>query len=86
MDGSKVTRDKEQTVQTAAAPNAQEDISWLLIKVNAEGDKQGIFKHVVYIQRASTKGGKAPLEAPLRVGTKVGAVYRATYYCYGRAD
>ncbi len=86
MDGSKVTRDKERTVQTAAAPNAQEDIPWLLIKVNAEGDKQGIFNQVVYIQRVNTKGGKAPVEAPLRVGTKVGTAYRATYYCYGRAD
>ena len=86
MDGSKVTRDKEQAVQTAAAPNAQEDIPWLLIKVNAEGDKQGIFNQVVYIQRVNTKGGKSPVEPPLRMGTKVGAAYRATYYCYGRSD
>jgi hypothetical protein len=86
MDGSKVTRDKEQAVQTAAAPNAQEDIPWLLVKVKAEGDEQGIFNQVVYIQRVNTKGGKAPAEAPLRVGTKVGVAYRATYYCYGRAD
>jgi hypothetical protein len=86
MDGSKVTRDKERAVQAAAASNAQEDIPWLLIKVNAEGDKQGIFNQVVYIQRINTKGGKAPIEAPLLTGTKVGAAYMATYYYYGRAD
>jgi hypothetical protein len=86
MDGSKVTRDKGQAVQMAAAPNAQEDIPWLLIKVQAEGDKQGTFNQVVYIQRVNTKDGKAPAEAPIRVGTKVGVAYRATYYCYGRAD
>jgi hypothetical protein len=87
MDGSKVTRDKEQAVQMAAAPNAQEDIPWLLIKVQAEEDKQGgIFNQVVYIQRVNTRGGKAPAEGPIRVGTKVGVAYRATYYCYGRAD
>ena len=84
MDGSKVTRDKEQAMQMAAAPNAQQDIPWLLIKVQAEGDKQGIFNQVEYIQRVSTTGGKAPAEAPIRAGTKVGVAYRATYYCYGR--
>jgi hypothetical protein len=86
MDGSMVTRDKGQAVQMAAAPNAQEDIPWLLIKVQAEGDKQGTFSQVVYIQRVDTKGGKAPVQAPIRVRTKVGVAYRATYYCYGRAD
>ncbi len=86
MDGSKVTRDKEQAVQMAAAPNAQEDIPWLLIKVQANGDKQGTFNQVLYIQRVNTTGGKAPAEAPIRAGTKVGVAYRATYYCYGRAE
>ena len=85
-DGSKGTRDKEQAVQMAAVPHAQEDIPWLLIRVKAEGYKEGIFNKVVYIQRVNTKGGKAPAEAPMRVGTKVGVAYRATYYFYGRAD
>ena len=86
IDGSKVSRDKEYTVRITAAPNPQEDIPWLLIKVNAEGDKQGVFNRIEYIQRVNTKGGKAPVEPPLRLGTKVGKAYRATYYCYGHAD
>jgi hypothetical protein len=73
-------------VQMAAAPHAQEDIPWLLIKVKVEEDKEGTFNRVVYIQRVYTKGGKAPAEAPMRVGTKVGVAYRSTYYFYGRAD
>jgi uncharacterized protein DUF3455 len=85
-DGSKVTRDKEPAVKIAAAPNAKEDIPWRLITVKAEGAKEGTFSNVVYIQRINTKGGKAPAKAPMRVGTKVGVDYRATYYFYGRVD
>jgi hypothetical protein len=88
-DGSKVTRDKEQAVKMAAAPNAKADIPWLLIKVQnvqEEGDKEGTFSKVAYIQRVNTTGGRAPTEAPKRVGTKVGVEYRATYYFYGRVD
>jgi len=85
-DGSTVMRDKEQAVQMAAAPHAQEDIPWLLIKGQAEGDKEGTFNKVGYIQRVNTIGGKAPAEAPRHVGTKVGVAYRATYYFYSRAD
>jgi hypothetical protein len=86
MDGSKVIRDKEQAVKMAAAPNANADIPWLLIKVQALGDKEGMFSKVAYIQRVNTAGGKAPIEAPMRLGTKVGVEYRATYHCYGRGD
>jgi hypothetical protein len=85
-DGSKVMRDKEQAVKMAAAPNAKEDIPWLLIRVQAEGNQEGTFSKVAYIQRVNTTGGRAPTEAPMRVGTKVGVEYRATYYFYGRAD
>jgi len=85
-DGSKVTRDKEQPVKMAAAPNSQEDIPWLLVKVQAEGDREGAFSRVLYIHRVNTRGGKAPAEAPVRLGTKLGVEYRATYYFYGRAD
>ncbi len=85
-DGSTVMRDKEQAVQMAAAPHAQEDIPWLLIKGQAEGDKEGTFNKVGYIQRVNTIGGKAPAEAPRHVGTKAGVAYRATYYFYSRAD
>lgn len=86
-DGSKVVRDKKQVVKMAAAPHQREDIPWLLIKVQAEGDQEGAFNKVVYIQRINTNGGNAPpSQAPMRVGTKVGVAYRATYYFYGRAD
>ena len=85
-DGSTVTRDQAQAVQTAAAPNAQHDIPWLLIKVQAVGDPEGAFTKVVYIQRVDTHGGQAPAEAPRRAGTQVGVAYRAIYYFYGRAD
>jgi Protein of unknown function (DUF3455) len=85
-DGSMITRDKAQAVQTAAAPNAQDDIPWLLIKVQAAGDHEGTFIKVVYIQRVDTQGGQAPAEAPRRAGTQAGVAYRATYYFYGRAD
>src|SRR5262245_35977754 len=85
-DGSKVARDRAQPVKTAPAPNAQEDIPWLLIKVQAEGDRAGTFSRVAYVHRLNTRGGKAPAEAPVRPGTKVGVEYRATYYFYGRAD
>ena len=86
VDGSKVSRDMDTPVTTVPAKQATSDIPWLLIKVQAEGDKQGTFSQVVYIQRVNTKGGKAPAQAPIRMGTNVGVAYRATYYCYGRAD
>ena len=85
-DGSTVARDQAQAVQIAAAPNTQDDIPWLLIKVQAVGDTEGTFTKVVYIQRVDTQGGKAPAEAPRRAGTQVGVAYRATYYFYGRTD
>jgi len=31
------------------------------------------------------RGGKAPAEAPKRVGTKVGVAYKAVYVLYGEA-
>ena len=68
------------------SPNTQNDIPWLLIKVQAAGDHEGTFTKVVYIQRVDTQGGQAPAEAPRRAGTQAGVAYRATSYFYGRAD
>jgi hypothetical protein len=71
-DGITVTRDQAHAVQMAAAPHAQDDIPWLLIKVHAAGDTEGAFTNVVYIQRVDAQGGQAPAEAPMRAGTQVG--------------
>jgi hypothetical protein len=84
-DGSKAVRDKAEDVKSAPAPNAKEDIPWLLLKVKAEADKDGAFSPTVYIQRLQTAGGKAPTELPKRVGTRVGVAYKAVYYFYGQA-
>jgi hypothetical protein len=85
-DGSKVIRDKAADVKSAPAPNKDEDIPWLLLKVQAAPGKDGTFSPTVYIQRLQTRGGKAPAELPRRVGTKLGVPYRATYYFYGKAE
>jgi hypothetical protein len=84
-DGSKLVRDKAEEVKSAPAPNPKHDIPWLLVKVKAEPGKTGRFTPTVYIQRLQTAGGKAPAEAPKRVGTKVGVAYKAVYYFYGKA-
>jgi len=83
-DGSKVV--KSGDAKSARATNPKKDIPWLLVKVKAEEGKAGTFSPVVYIQRLQTEGGKAPAELPKRVGTKVGAAYRAVYYFYGKAE
>jgi hypothetical protein len=84
-DGSKVVRDRSEDVKSAPAPNPKRDIPWLLLKVKAEVGKDGNVSRAVYIQRLQTDGGKAPVERPQRVGTKVGVEYKAVYYFYGQA-
>jgi hypothetical protein len=86
VDGSKVIRDKTIDLKSAPAPkNPKQDIPWLLVKVKTAEGKDGKLSHVVYIQRIQTKGGKAPVERPWRVGTKAGVEYKAEYYFYGEA-
>jgi hypothetical protein len=85
-DGSKVVIDKSEKVKSAPAPNANEDIPWLLIKVKAEEGKAGAFSPVVYVQRLQTAGGKAPAAAPQRAGTKIGVAYKAVYYLFTKAE
>ncbi len=84
-DGSKIVRDKAEQVKSAPAPSPKESIPWLLIKVKSAEGKEGKLSPVVYIQRLQTEGGKAPAEAPVRAGTKVGVAYKAVYYFYGEA-
>jgi hypothetical protein len=55
------------------------------VKVKAADGKDGTFSPAVYIQRLQTGGGKAPAEAPKRVGTKIGVPYKAVYFFYGDA-
>jgi hypothetical protein len=83
-DGSKVIRDKAEEVKSAPAPKPQDDIPWLLVKVRADQGNDGKFSPAVYIQRLQTEGGKAPVELPKRVGTKVGVAYKAVYHFYGK--
>ena len=83
-DGSKVVRDRAEDVKSAPAPNAKEDIPWLLIRVKSEEGKDGTFSSAVYIQRLQTEGGKDPAEPPKRAGTQVGVPYKAVYYFYGK--
>ena len=85
VDGSKVVRDKTEDVKSAPAPKPKQDIPWLLLKVKAAEGKEGLLSPAVYIQRLETEGGKAPAELPKRVGTKLGAEYKAVYYFYGQA-
>jgi hypothetical protein len=85
-DGSKVLIDKAEKVKSAPAPNAKEDIPWLLIKVKAEEGKAGSLSPVVYVQRVQTAGGRAPMAPPQRAGTKIGVAYKAVYYFYTKAE
>jgi hypothetical protein len=85
-DGSKVLIDKAEKVKSAPAPNAREDIPWLLIKVKAEEGKAGSLSPAVYVQRVQTVGGKAPMAAPQRAGTKIGVAYKAVYYFYTKVE
>ena len=84
-DGSKVTRDMDTPVTTAPAQRASTDIPWLLVKVTAD-PAAGVLNRVVYVQRMSTQGGVAPANPPIRVGTKVGVPYTATYVFYTKSN
>jgi hypothetical protein len=84
-DGSKVVRDKAEEVTSAPAPKPRDDIPWLLVKVKAEGDREGAFSPAVYIHRVQTSGGKAPTDPPKRAGTKIGVPYKAVYLFYQKA-
>ena len=86
LDGSKVMRDKDVPVKSAASPHPDRDIPWLLIKVKAEEGATGQFSPVAYVQRINTHGGKAPSRAPSRAGTKVAVPYSAVYGFYGKAE
>ena len=85
VDGSKVARDTNTPVASAPAKQASRDIPWLLIKVVAD-PAPGVLDKVAYVQRISTQGGVEPAKPPIRVGTKVGVPYTATYVFYTKSD
>jgi hypothetical protein len=86
-DGSTVRKaDEKHAVKTSDASNRGQDIPWLLVKVTAEKDKTGAFSQATYVQRVHTRGGKAPVEGPVRTGTRIGVEYTAVYCFYGRTE
>jgi hypothetical protein len=86
-DGSRVRKiDDKDAVIKDDAPNAKEDVPWLLIKVKADEGKDGALGKAVYVHRINTKGGQPPSDAPLRAGTKIGVEYSATYVFYARKE
>lgn len=81
-DGSKVSRDKDVPVASVPAPDAGNDIPWLLIKVAADPAIRGVLSPVTAVQRVATHGGTAPAAPPVRAGSRVGVPYTATYAFY----
>jgi lysophospholipase L1-like esterase len=86
LDGSRVVHDKTEEIAKVPATKPKEDIPWLRIKVKADGDMGNKLRPVRYVLRVNTRGGVAPAEVPIRVGTEAGVKYSATYLFYGRGD
>ena len=84
-DGSKVVRDTAMPLIAVPAPDAAADIPWLLIKVTAD-PAPGVLSQVSFVQRIVTHGGAAPATPPVRVGTKIGVPYTATYVFYAKGS
>lgn len=85
-DGSRIIRDKAMAVISAPAPDAGNDIPWLLIKVAADPAITGVLSPVTFVQRVATHGGTAPATPPVRAGSRVGVPYTATYAFYITAN
>lgn len=78
-DGSAVVGQK---LAQADAPIA-DAIPWLLLRAKSTSGV-GVFAAVTYVQRLSTKGGKAPATGcdPKAVGTEMRVDYSADYYFF----
>lgn len=86
-DGSKVKKlDGKEAVSMAPAPNAKDNIPWLLLKVKPEGDKTGVLSSVRLIQRVNTMGGKAPAQLPTKEDAYIEVDYTATYKFFSTAE
>jgi hypothetical protein len=64
--------------RTAPSPDPA-SIDWLLLKPKTGPTPTGIFADVDFVQRIATKGGKAPLAAPLSLTDTVQVKYQAVY-------
>lgn len=64
--------------RTASSPDP-ESIDWLLLMPKTGTTPTGIFTDVDYIQRIATKGGKAPLTAPVSLTETVDVKYKTVY-------
>jgi hypothetical protein len=64
--------------KTAASPDA-DNIDWLLLMPKTGTTPTGIFADVDYIQRITTKGGKAPVTPPARLDDAIEVKYQAVY-------
>ena len=70
----------QQFSPARTAPSADpESIDWLLLMPKTGTTPIGIFANVSYIQRIATKGGKAPLTAPVSINDVVDVKYKAVY-------
>lgn len=85
VDGSRVVADKAVPVKSAPSADPGRDIPSLLVKVRQDGRAPGRLATAVYVQRLDTTGGKPPANPPIRLGTKVGVPYTATYRFYAAA-
>lgn len=61
-----------------ASPDAS-SIPWLQLMPKTGKTATGIFTNVAYIQRIATKGGKAPVTAPLNLSDTADVFYTAVY-------
>jgi len=64
--------------KTATSPDPS-SIDWLLLMPKVGKTPTGLFADVIYIQRIATKGGKAPVGAPLSASDTIDVYYEAVY-------
>ena len=70
----------QQFTPAKTAPSEDpESIDWLLLMPKNGTTPAGIFADVNYIQRISTKGGKAPLTPPSDINESIDVKYKAVY-------
>lgn len=70
----------QQFSPARTAPSTDpKSIDWLLLMPKTGTTPTGIFADIDYIQRISTKGGKAPLTPPVSLTETVDVKYKAVY-------
>jgi hypothetical protein len=76
--GDSIYAQQFNPARTAPSSDTQ-SIDWLLLKAKDGTVPFGIFSDVDYIQRIATKGGKAPLTAPVSSSDTIRVKYTAVY-------